>query len=142
MECEFPTVNQTSQEIKTILETVKTIAVIGLSPEESKPSHFVPKYMQEAGYKVIPVYPKEETILGEKVYRSLAEIPGKVDMVNVFRKADAVPAILEAVKARGDVDVLWLQKGIVNNDAAEAAKHAGLKVVQNKCLMVEHRNSF
>ena len=140
MECEFPTVNETSAEVKAILESVKTIAVVGLSPEESKASHFVPKYMQEAGYKIIPVYPKEEEILGEKVYRSLAEIPGKVDMVNVFRKPDAVPAILEAVKARGDVEVLWLQKGIVNNAAAENAKAAGLKVVQNKCLMVEHRN--
>lgn len=140
MECEFPTVNETSGEVKAILETVKTIAVIGLSPDESKASHFVPKYMQEAGYKIIPVYPKEDEILGEKVYRSLAEIPGKIDMVNVFRKPGVVPAILDAVKARGDVDVLWLQKGIVNNEAAEAAKKAGLKVVQNKCLMVEHRN--
>jgi hypothetical protein len=140
MECQFPTVNESSDEVKAIFASVKTIAVVGLSPDAGKASHFVPLYMQEAGYKIIPVYPKEEEILGEKVYRTLAEIPGKVDMVNVFRKPDAVPAILEAIKARGDVAVLWLQKGIVNNDAAEAAKSAGLKVVQNKCLMVEHRN--
>ncbi len=140
MECEFPTVNETSDEIRTILGSVKTIAVIGLSPDESKASHFVPKYMQQAGYTIIPVYPKEDEILGEKVYRSLAEIPGKVDMVNVFRKPNAIPAIVEAVKARGDVDVLWLQKGIVNNEASENAKAAGIKVVQNKCLMVEHKS--
>lgn len=140
MECEFPTVNADAAEIKEIFETVKTIAVIGLSPDPSKDSHRVAKYLQEAGYKIIPVYPKEEEILGEKVYRSLKEIPGKVDMVDIFRKPAAVGPIVDACIERGDVDVVWLQAGIVNNEAAEKAKKAGMKVVQSRCAMVDHRN--
>ena len=139
MECEFPTVNSTNNEIKTILEEVKTIAVLGLSPDSSKDSYRVAEYLKNAGYTIIPVYPKEETILGEKVYRSLAEIPCTVDMVNIFRKADALNAIAEACIARGDVKVFWSQKGIVNNEAAECARNAGMHVVQNHCSMVEHR---
>lgn len=139
MECEFPTVNSTNDEIKAILDEVKTIAVLGLSPDPSKDSYRVAEYLQSAGYTIVPVYPKEETILGEKVYRSLAEIPFQIDMVNIFRKPDALNAIADACIARGDVKVFWAQKGIVNNDAAEHAKNAGMKVVQNHCSMVEHR---
>ena len=140
MNCEFPSVNSNQQEIKEILSSVKTIAVLGLSPDETKDSHKVAKYLQEAGYKIVPVYPKEESILGEKVYNSLAEIPFAVDMVNIFRKPDALDPIADACIARGDVKVFWAQKGIVNNDAAEKAKAAGMKVVQNMCSMVEHRS--
>lgn len=139
MECEFPTVNSTNDEIKAILDEVKTIAVLGLSPDPSKDSYRVAEYLQSAGYTIVPVYPKEETILGEKVYRSLAEIPFQIDMVNIFRKPDALNAIADACIARGDVKVFWAQKGIVNNDAAEHARNAGMKVVQNHCSMVEHR---
>lgn len=139
MECEFPTVNSTNDEIKAILDEVKTIAVLGLSPDPSKDSYRVAEYLQSAGYTIVPVYPKEESILGEKVYRSLAEIPFQIDMVNIFRKPDALNAIADACIARGDVKVFWAQKGIVNNDAAEHAKNAGMKVVQNHCSMVEHR---
>jgi uncharacterized protein len=141
MECEFPTVNATNDEIKTILDEVKTIAVLGLSPDSSKDSYRVAEYLKNVGYTIIPVYPKEETILGEKVYRSLAEIPGKVDMVNIFRKPDALGAIADACIERGDVNVFWAQKGIVNNEAAERARNAGMRVVQNHCSMVEHRIS-
>ena len=140
MECEFPTINADAQEIKKIFEEVETIAVIGLSPDPTKDSHRVAKYLQQAGYKIIPVYPKEETILGEKVYRSLKEIPGSVDMVDIFRKPAAVGPIVEACKERGDVKVVWLQAGIVNNEAAETAKEAGMQVVQSRCAMVDHRN--
>jgi len=140
MECEFPTVNSNKEEIKEIFESVKTIAVLGLSPDESKASHRVAKYLQEVGYKIIPVYPKEDTILGEKVYRSLAEIPDSVDMVDIFRKPDALVAIAEACIKRGDVKVFWSQQGIVNNKAAQMAKEAGMRVVQNQCAMVDHRN--
>ena len=140
MECEFPTINSNKEEIKKIFDTVKTIAVLGLSPDESKASHRVAKYLQEVGFKIIPVYPKEETILGEKVYRSLAEIPDNVDMVNIFRKPNALVAIAEASIARKDVKVFWAQKDIVNNAAAEMAEKAGMMVVQNHCSMVEHRN--
>jgi len=142
MECEFPTVNSNKEEIKEIFEMVKTIAVMGLSPDESKASHQVAKYLQEAGYKIIPVYPKEETILGEKVYRSLAEIPFAVDMVDIFRKPAAFGPIADACIERGDVKVFWGQQGLVNNEAAEKAEKAGMKVVQNHCTMVEHRAFF
>ena len=139
MQCEFPTVNANSEEIRQIFAQVKTIAVVGLSPDPSKDSHHVAAYLQQAGFKIVPIYPKEETILGEKVYASLAEVPFPIDMVDIFRKPEALDAIADACIARGDVKVFWAQKGIVNNAAAERAKAAGMTVVQNKCTMVEHR---
>ena len=142
MECEFPTVNSNPQEMKEIFQTVKTIAILGLSPDETKASHKVAKYLQEAGYQIIPVYPKEETILGEKVYRSLAEIPFAVDMVDIFRKPAAFDAVADACIARGDVKVFWGQLGLVNNDAAKKAREAGMKVVQNYCSKIEHKALF
>jgi len=141
-ECEFPTVNSNKEEIKSIFESVKTIAVLGLSPDPSKDSHIVAKYLKEVGYTIIPVYPKEEEILGEKVYRSLAEIPFEVDMVDIFRKPAALDAIADACIAKGGVKVFWSQKGIVNNEAAKKAEDSGMKVVQNHCSMVEHRHLF
>ncbi|WP_304543920.1 CoA-binding protein [Sulfurimonas microaerophilic] len=140
MECEFPTVNSNMDEVKEIFDSVKTIAVLGLSPNPEKDSYRVAAYMQAQGYKIVPVYPKEDEILGETVYRSLKEIPFKVDMVNIFRKPDALDPIADACIERGDIDVFWAQKGIVNNAAAEKAKNAGIKVVQNQCAMVDHRN--
>lgn len=142
MECEFPTVNSNKEEIKAIFDDTKTIAVLGLSPDESKASHRVAKYLKEAGFRIVPVYPKEEEILGEKVYRSLAEIPFPVDMVDIFRKPAALDPIADACIARGDVKYFWAQQGIVNNAAAEKAEKAGMKVVQNHCTMVEHRHLF
>lgn len=138
MECEFPTVNSNKEEMKEIFESVKTIAVLGLSPDESKASNMVGKYLKNAGYKIVPVYPKEDKILGEKVYRSLAEIPFEIDMVDIFRKPDAFDAIADACIARGDIKVFWGQLGLVNNAAAEKAKAAGMKVVQNHCTKIEH----
>jgi hypothetical protein len=142
MECEFPTVNADNETIKAIFTEVKTIAVLGLSPDETKDSHRVAAYLQKAGYTIIPVYPKGETILGEKVYRSLEEIQERVDMVDIFRKPDALDAIASVCIARGDVKVFWAQKGIVNNAAAQKASDAGMKVVQNRCSMVEHRRIY
>ena len=139
MECEFPSVNSNKKEIKEIFDTVKTIAVLGLSPDETKASHRVAKYLKEAGFKIVPIYPKEDEILGEKVYRSLAEIPFAVDMVDVFRKPDVLGAVADACIARGDVKVFWAQKEIVNNAAAQKAKDAGMMAVQNMCSMVEHK---
>jgi predicted CoA-binding protein len=140
MECEFPTINSNKEEIREIFTKVKTIAVLGLSPDESKASHRVAKYLKEVGYKIVPVYPKYEEILGEKVYRSLAEIPFEVDMVDIFRKPAAFDAVAEACIKRGDVKVFWGQQGSVNNAAAEKAKNAGMTVVQNLCAMVAHRD--
>ena len=140
MECEFPSVNSNKEEIKQIFDTVKTIAVLGLSPDETKDSHKVAKYLQESGYTIVPVYPKEDTILGEKVYRSLLEIPFDVDMVNIFRKPAALDSIADACIEKKNVKVFWAQKGIVNNAAAKKAEDAGMQVVQNHCSMVEHRS--
>jgi len=139
MECELPSVNSNKEEIKEIFEMTKTIAVLGLSPDSTKASHRVAKYLQEQGFKIVPVYPKEDEILGEKVYRSLLEIPFKVDMVDIFRKPKALDAVADACIERGDVDVFWAQKDIVNNNAASKAKEAGIRVVQNMCTMVEHK---
>ena len=142
MECEFPTINSKSEEILEIFKNTKTIAIAGLSPDASKASNMVAVYLQNAGFKIVPVYPKEDTILGEKVYRTISEIPFKIDMVDIFRKPDAIAAIVDEVIARGDVDTVWTQLGLVNNEAALKAKEAGLKVVQNKCTKIEHRNLF
>ncbi|MDP2078539.1 MAG: CoA-binding protein [Sulfuricurvum sp.] len=142
MECEFPTINANNEAIKSILSEVKTIAVLGLSPNVSKDSYRVAQYLQASGYKIIPVYPKEDFILGEKVYRSLEEIPFAVDMVDIFRKPDALDAIVDVCITRGDVKVFWSQIGIVNNKAAQKAENAGMKVVQSHCSMVEHRRIY
>jgi len=142
MECEMPRVNSNRDEMKKYFEECKTIAVLGCSPDESKASNRVAKYLRDAGYKMIPIYPKEETILGQKVYRSLAEIDVPVDMVVVFRKPAALDAIADAVIARGDVKVYWTQLGLINNEAADRVKSAGIAVVQNYCAMVEHREIF
>jgi predicted CoA-binding protein len=127
-------------EVKEIFKLVKTIAILGLSPDKTKDSHRVARYLQEQGYKIVPVYPKEDEILGEKVYRSLSEIPFEIDMVDIFRKPAALDAIADACIARGDVKVFWAQKGIINNEAAQKANDAGMRVVQNQCTMVDHRN--
>ena len=142
MECEFPSVNSNNEEIIEIFKNTKTIAIAGLSPDASKASNMVAVYLQNAGFKIIPVYPKEDIILGEKVYRTISEIPFKIDMVDIFRKPDAIAEIIDEAISRGDVDVVWTQLGRVNNEAAAKALKAGLKVVQNKCTKIEHRNLF
>ena len=142
MECEFPSVNSNNEEIIEIFKNTKTIAIAGLSPDASKASNMVAVYLQNAGFKIIPVYPKEDIIINEKVYRTISEIPFKIDMVDIFRKPDAIAEIIDEAIARGDVDVVWTQLGLVNNEAAAKALKAGLKVVQNKCTKIEHRNLF
>lgn len=140
MECEMATVNSNTQELKAIFEATKTIAIIGCSPDESKASNMVAKYLQQAGFKIVPVYPKEDEILGQKVYRSLQEIPFKVDMVDIFRKPEVIAQVVDECIQRGDIDCVWTQLGLVNNQAAKKACEAGMKVVQNKCTKIEHRN--
>ncbi len=139
MECEMPLINSNKDEMREIFNSVKTIAILGLSPDTSKASNMVATYLQNAGYKIVPVYPKGDEILGEKVYRSLAEIPFAIDMVDIFRKPAAFDAIADACIKRGDVKVFWGQLGLVNNDAAQKAKDAGMKVVQNYCTKLEHK---
>ena len=142
MECEMPRVNSNRDEMKKYFEEVKTIAVLGCSPDNTKASNHVAEYLRDVGYKMIPVYPKHDEILGQKVYRSLADIDVPVDMVVVFRKPAALSAVADAVIARGDVKVYWTQLGLVNNEAANRVKEAGIAVVQNHCAMVEHREIF
>ena len=130
-------------EIAELLRSTKRIAVLGIKPEShaGQPAFYVSKYMQDTGHEIIPVpvyYPEVTQILGERVYRDLADVPGEIDMVNVFRRSQDVPQHIDAILAKKPKSV-WLQLGIWNDDAAEAWAKAGIKVVQNLCLMVEHR---
>ena len=130
-------------EIAELLRSTKRIAVLGIKPEShaGQPAFYVSKYMQDTGHEIIPVpvyYPEVTQILGERVYRDLADVPGEIDMVNVFRRSQDVPRHVDAILAKKPKSV-WLQLGIWNDDAAEAWAKAGIKVVQNLCLMVEHR---
>lgn len=139
MQCPMPTINiHDDAIIQKIFLTCKSIAIIGLSPDPTKDSHKVAKYLQEHGYKIYPIYPKEEMILGEKVYRSLRDIPESVDMVDMFRKPEIADTLIDEVLERGDVKVFWLQLGIVNNAACEKAKEHGILAIQNKCTKLEH----
>jgi len=130
-------------EIADAIRSTKTIAVLGIKPESraEQPAFYVPKYMQDSGYTIVPVpvyYPEATEILGEKVYRKLNDIPGEVDMVNVFRRPQDITQHVGDIIAKMPKFV-WFQLGIVNNEAAEKLAAAGIKVVQDKCLMVEHR---
>ena len=116
----------------------RTIAVVGLSDDPLKPSHYVSKYMQTAGCRILPVNPGVTTVLGERSYASLADLPQKPDLVNVFRLPRAIPAIVEEMIALGFTQ-LWVQQGIVNEAAAAHAEAHGIAVVMDRCLMVEHR---
>lgn len=138
--CEIPLENATPDEVRQLLETTRVIAVVGLSEKPDRPSHVVAAYMQRAGYRIIPVNPAVAEVLGEKSYASLRDIPEKVDMVDVFRKADALPGIVADAIAIGAKSV-WMQEGVVNNAAADTARAAGLAVVMDRCLLKEHRRS-
>lgn len=131
----------TISELRRILATCRTIAVVGLSPQWHRPSFFAAKYMQEHGYRVIPVNPKYDSILGEKCYKSLRDIPEPVDMVDVFRKAQDVPPIAEDAIAIG-AKVLWQQLGVRNEAAAARARAAGLEAVMDRCVKIEHGRLF
>ena len=143
MECPMPTINTNDAKIiRKIFEDCKSIAIIGLSPDETKASNMVARYLLSKGYKIIPIYPKEEMILGEKVYRSLSEVPDRVDMVDMFRKPEIADTLVEEAMKRGDVKYFWLQLGIVNDAAIKKAIEAGMIGVQNKCTKIEHQRLF
>jgi predicted CoA-binding protein len=128
-------------QIQEILERSKTIAVVGLSPDEARDSHQVAAYMQRHGYRVIPVNPNVKTVLGERAYASLREVPEPIDLIDVFRRPEFVPAIVEdAINVQAPA--LWLQLGVVHEAAARRARQAGIAVVMDRCLMVEHRRLF
>ncbi|MGL4550805.1 MAG: CoA-binding protein [Gemmataceae bacterium] len=136
--CEIPQENATPDEVRALLKATKVIAVVGLSDKPDRPSYGVAAYMQRAGYRIIPVNPAVSEVLGEKAYATLADVPEEVDMVDVFRKPDAVPGIVEEAIAAGAKSV-WMQEGVVHNAAAERARAAGLAVVMDRCLLKEHR---
>src|SRR5438552_3122046 len=131
------------EEIRELISQTKTIAVLGIKIESQagQPAFYVPKYMHNAGFKIIPVpvyYPEVTEILGEKVYRKLADIPVDVDMVNVFRRPQDIPPHLEDILAKKPKSV-WMQLGISHDAVAEELAKAGIRVVQDRCLMVDHR---
>ena len=121
-----------------LLKKYKTIAVVGLSSNPMRPSFGVTEYMQEAGYRIIPVNPNETEVLGEKSYARLEEVPEKVDIVNIFRRAEDVPPVVESAIRIG-AKVVWMQSGIENGESAERARAAGLTVIEDACILVEHR---
>ena len=124
--------------VSQILRGAKTIAVVGLSSNPMRPSHGVAEYLKAAGYRIIPVNPNETEVLGEKAYARLEDVPEPVDIVDVFRRAEELPAVAESAIGIG-AKVLWMQLGIENAAVAERARTAGLVVVEDSCLMVEHK---
>lgn len=131
----------TDAEIKELLQNTKTIAVVGIKMEANQPAYYVPQYMQNAGFKIVPVpvyYPDATEIMGEKVYRQLTDIPEEIDLVNLFRRSSDVPKHLDDILTKKPKAV-WMQSGIYHNEVAETLAKAGIKVVQNLCLMVEYR---
>ena len=132
-----------AEEIKSILENYRTIAVVGLSKDPAKDSHKVAKYLKTKGYRIIPINPSADVILGEKCYKSLREVPETIEIVDIFRPAKDVPPIvdqaIELKRRLGNPRVIWMQLGIVNEEAAKRARNANMTVVMNKCMMKEHK---
>ncbi|WP_267639262.1 CoA-binding protein [Haloarchaeobius amylolyticus] len=128
---------ESDAELRDILE-YDTIAVVGCSSSPGKAAHDIPKYMQSNGYRIVPVNPFADEILGEKAYDSLSEVEEEVDVVDVFRPSEEVADIVDEALARDDVEVIWTQLGIRDDDAAKKAEDAGKRVVQDRCLKVEH----
>ena len=139
MECEFPTINSNKEEIKEIFNNTKTIAIVGCSPDNTKASHIVAKYLIDHGFIIYPIYPKEDIILGQKVYRSLLDIPFQIDMVDIFRKPAVIDTVVDDCIKKGGVKYVWSQLGLVNNAAMEKAEKAGMKAIQNHCTKIEHQ---
>ncbi|GGP28265.1 CoA-binding protein [Silvimonas amylolytica] len=129
--------NPSDDEVRALLKDVKRIAVVGLSPKPDRPSFGVSQVMQRAGYQIVPVRPMVTEVLGEPAYATLKDVPGKVDLVNVFRRAEEIDAVVDDAIAIG-APAIWIQLGIVNEAAAERARAAGLVVVMDKCIKIEY----
>jgi predicted CoA-binding protein len=121
-----------------ILQSARTIAVVGLSGKRYRPSYGVAEYLKRAGYRVIPVNPEETEVLGEKSYPDLDSIPGEIDVVDIFRRSEFVPEVVEAAIRKG-AKVIWMQEGVVNEEAARRARDAGLTVVMDRCILKDHQ---
>jgi uncharacterized protein len=135
--CRLPSGSPAPDEFSRILNDIKVIALIGASPKPERPSHSVMAYLQEAGFHVIPVNPGQREVRGEKCYPSLADIPGPVDTADIFLNPVRVPPIVDQAIAKG-VKTIWMQLGVVHEEAAQKARRAGLTVVMNRCLRIDH----
>jgi predicted CoA-binding protein len=124
--------------VAAILGEARTIVVVGLSARRFRPSHGVAEYLQRAGYRIIPVNPKIAEVLGERSYASLDEVPEPVDIVDIFRRPEHVPAIVEAAIRKG-AKTIWMQEGVVHEEAARRAESAGLAVIMDRCILKEHK---
>ena len=133
--------NPSLEDIRALLERIRTIAVVGLSPKTNRPSFRVAAAMQRFGYRVIPVRPKVSEVLGEKAYPDLASVPGPIDLVDVFRAPEHVDEIIDACIA-GKIPAVWLQEGVVNESAAQRARAAGLFVVMDRCVFRDYVQLF
>jgi predicted CoA-binding protein len=129
------------EKLRRILQTYNNVAVVGISNKENQPNHTVPKYLQSQGYKIYPVNPSLDKILGEKAYPDLISIEEPIDIVEVFRRSDAVPEIVDQAIQIG-AKVVWMQEGIINQAAAETAIEAGLEVVMDTCMRATHKRLF
>ncbi len=133
----IPARYQDEETIRAILREAKTIAVVGLSPDPNRPSHGVARYLQAQGYRIVPVNPREQTLLGETSYATLSDIPFPVDVVDVFRRSEFVPAIAEEAVKIG-AKALWLQFDVISPAGEATAERGGLRVVVDRCLKIEH----
>jgi predicted CoA-binding protein len=133
-----PVLHPSDQQVKDLLQKAHTIAVVGLSSSRFRASYGVSQYMQSAGYRIIPVNPNEQEVLGEKSYARLEDVPEKIDVVDVFRRSEFVPEIVEAA-IRVGARAIWMQDGVVDEAAAQRARDAGLFVVMDDCILREHR---
>ncbi len=127
--------------IQTILETCKTLAVVGLSSKHNRASYGVSSYMKSHGYRIIPVNPNEVSVLGEKCYPALDDVPESFDAVVIFRRSEFVPEVVESAIRKG-AKVVWMQEGVQHEEAARRAREAGLEVVQDRCILKEHAKHF
>ncbi len=127
--------------ITDMLKTARTIAVVGLSSKRHRPSYGVAEYMQSAGYRIIPVNPNEREVLGEKCYPRLEDVSEKVDIVDIFRRSETVPGVIESA-IRIAARAVWMQEGVIHSEAAERARQAGLTVVMDLCILREHAKRF
>ncbi len=137
--CELPLSNASEREIDEILASARTVAVVGLSEKPDRESHIVARYLQANGYRIIPVKPGVAEVLGERCYPDLASIPPEItiDVVDIFRRPEFIPAVVDAAIVRG-ARAVWMQLGLVHNEAAGKARAAGLGVVMDRCMKVEH----
>ncbi len=130
---------QQSSEIRQLLKETTTIAIVGLSPKENRPSNMVGRYLADAGYTIFPVNPGQNLVLGVKCYPNLLSLPGSIDIVNIFRKSeDVLPIVEEALSLNPLPKAIWMQQGIRNEKAAELAKKKGVLVIMDRCLKIDH----